>query len=101
MSIPLPYVLCMLCRRLALCAVHAVQEACHICRGPEGSKAVMITGEEEQDAMWRAVSGVELTQYRHCLTRLGVAPTSVSSQRMVYTKQNHSNEYHSNSSWPQ
>ena len=51
------------------------QEACFICRGPEGASAVMKMTSGAQDAMWAAVERADAAQYHATLSALHVVPS--------------------------
>ena len=52
-----------------------MQEACFICRGPEGASAVMKMTSGAQDAMWAAVERADAAQYHATLSALHVVPS--------------------------
>jgi hypothetical protein len=52
------------------------QEACFICKGPDGAAAIMKMNGAAQDALWAAVEKSEAQRYHEVLAGLRVAPTS-------------------------
>ncbi|GLC38514.1 hypothetical protein PLESTB_001733600 [Pleodorina starrii] len=54
--------------------MNSLKEACYICRGTEGSGAVMRMGSAAQDDLWSAVQAGDVASYRAALECLKMAP---------------------------
>jgi hypothetical protein len=54
-----------------------MQEACYICKGSEGSAAVMRMASAQQDGLWQSIESADAGAYKQHVANLKVVPSKV------------------------